>query len=74
MSAQPWGKPVKHDDGSTLQYWIERKFAWSPIFYNEDHPIIWMRFYWVTWPVDQTGKVLTLYRQIYPDKPTGTPW
>lgn len=68
MFARKWGKPVKHTDGSAWQYYIETKFAFLPVYANGT--LLWIRRYWVTWPVDEKGNAQP-YRTLLSSYPTG---
>jgi hypothetical protein len=65
--AQKFLAPVKQPDGSVWQYMIETHFAFGPMYIQGT--LVWLQRYWVTYPVDQNGKKITLYVSLYPWDP-----
>ncbi len=62
----------KGEDGSQWDYYLERHFAWLPTMLNMGGvfpAILWLRFWYETYPVDDAGKVVEMYRSYYLRKP-----
>jgi hypothetical protein len=71
MTAKPWGVPQPNGNGGKWQYMIQRRFAWLPI-YMEDQ-VVWGGFYWEVYPVDAAGNRIPGIHSYYPDDPGNGP-
>ncbi len=49
-------------------YYIEPGFAWVPMYIQGT--LVWMRRYWMTYPVDASGAPIEMYRTYYVLRPT----
>ena len=66
---------VKKSDGSKWDYYLERHFAWLPRLLNTGGvfpAIVWLWFWYETYPVDDNGSVVELYRSYYTTDPRKT--
>jgi hypothetical protein len=51
-----------------LTYYIDTGFAWIPMYMQGQ--LVFLRRYWVTWPEDDAGIAIDMYRTYFPYDPS----
>ncbi len=65
---------LKHEPLMTAggrQYWIDTFFAFAPAMLNTGgvFPLVWLGRYWQTYPVDERGTPIEMYRVTFKSDP-----
>ncbi len=62
----------KGENGAEWDYYLESHFAWLPKLLNTGQvfpAIVWMKFWYEDYPVDDAGKPIEMYRVVYTSDP-----
>lgn len=62
MILEKLGPPERQPDGGEWQYYVEKKFAVARYIQGT---FVLFRSFWETYPMDQNGKVIEMYRSQY---------
>lgn len=59
---------IPRDPKTGYTYWVDSGIAWAPMYIQGT--LVWMRRYWMTWPVTDDGKPVEMYRTYLLSDPT----